>query len=207
MIIKELVLGPFGTNCYVVGCGDMREAVVIDPADESQKIMNVIEAEDWEVKYILLTHAHIDHVGALANLQVNTGAAVVMHPEEEIILKNVAMQAMMFNLNEPEIPNVDRYVNDGDRINFGNLEFTVLETPGHSPGGISFSGLHCVFVGDVLFAGSIGRTDLPGGSHQTLLNSIRKKLLTLPDDTIIYSGHGPSTTIGEEKRLNPFVLN
>lgn len=205
MKIKNLVLGPLGTNCYILGCNETKEAVIIDPADEPDIILSELEKESWQAKYILLTHAHLDHIGALADIKNATGATILMHPRERIVLNGVEMQAMMLGLKAPQVPSVEKFVNDGDKISFGNLQLTVLETPGHTPGGVSFLAPNCVFVGDVLFAGSVGRTDLPGASHEILMHSICEKLLVLSEDTVVYSGHGPNTTIGEEKFSNPFI--
>jgi len=205
MIIKKLALGPLATNCYIVGCEATKEAVIIDPADELEKITGTLQSQDWQAKYIVITHAHIDHVGALTEVKDATGATILMHPKERIVLNGVGVQAMLFGLKAPKIRKVDQLVKEGDKITFGLLELTVMETPGHSPGSISLLGPNCVFVGDVLFAGSVGRTDLPGASYKTLLHSICEKLMVLPDDTIVYSGHGSNTTIGQEKVSNPFI--
>ena len=206
MIVKRLVLGPLDTNCFIVACTETHAAVVIDPADDSHMILSTLEREKFEVKYILLTHAHIDHVGALSDVKNATDVNIVMGEKEKLVLKGIHFQAMFLGMRLPKIPKIDQYVNEGDVIAFGKEKLTVLETPGHTPGGVSYRGTDSVFVGDVLFAGSIGRTDLPGGSHKILLQSIRDKLLTLPDDTTVFCGHGPRTTIGKEKLTNPFLI-
>jgi len=205
MVTKKLVLGPLSTNCYIVACENTNEAIVIDPADEVEKIVSFLEQENWQAKHILLTHAHIDHVGALVETKAATGATILMHSNEKVVLNGVEMQAAFLGLAAPKIGEPDRLISDGEKITFGSVELTVLSTPGHTPGGLSFLGPGCVFVGDALFAGSIGRTDLPLASHETLMRSICEKLMVLPEDTIVYCGHGPDTTIGEEKRFNPFL--
>lgn len=204
MIIERLALGPFGTNCYIVASESGREGMVIDPGDGAKAILQRVGDLKLDIKIIVLTHGHIDHVGALKPIKEATGAEIVIHSDDARSLKNRAL-AIAFGLFYPMPPPADRLLRDGEIIKVGNLSFEVLHTPGHSPGGISLLGDGVVFTGDTLFNSGIGRTDLPGGSYDQLMDSIRTKLLVLPDDTIVYPGHGPETTIGAERLDNPFL--
>lgn len=206
MIIEMAEVGVFAENCYVVGCEDTREGVVIDPGDEIDRILTNIEAHDLTIKYILLTHGHIDHVKEVVSLNRKLDVPVLMHKADQFLLDGLPQQAAAFGLSHSGIPAIDQHIDEGDRISFGNHEFSVLFTPGHSPGSVSFVEGAVVFSGDVLFAGSIGRTDLPGGNYNILLESIRTKLLPLDDDIVIYPGHGPATSVGRERRSNPFLI-
>ncbi|MCI0495020.1 MBL fold metallo-hydrolase [candidate division KSB1 bacterium] len=204
MIFETVVVGPLGVNCYIIGCEKSNEAAVIDPGDEIHKILNEINKNRFVLKSILLTHAHVDHLGCLLKLKEATSAAVVMHSADLPLLERSKVQAMMFGLPNPGNPRADRYVEDGELINIGELQLTAIHTPGHSPGSLTYKIDDCLFVGDLIFAGSIGRTDLPGGSFETLINSVQTKIFTLDEETKIYPGHGPMTTVGEERRFNPF---
>jgi glyoxylase-like metal-dependent hydrolase (beta-lactamase superfamily II) len=207
MILESLVVSLFQENCYIFGDEQESTGVIVDPGDEAARIALTVEQTGLEIEKILLTHAHIDHVGAVADLQQEYGCPTYIHREAEPMLQQLPTQAMMMGVRFGKVPAVDGYIEAGDRIKVGNLELEALYTPGHAPGHLS---LYCaseglVISGDALFAGSIGRTDLPGGDSQTLLASIREQLLTLPDETVVYPGHGPATTIGEEKQSNPFL--
>lgn len=206
MIIKSLAVGPIMANCFILGCTATREAVVIDPGDETERILMALAEEKLRVKYILNTHGHFDHVGANKGLKEVTGADILIHPMDAAMLEQLSVTAMAFGLTAENSPPCDQPLQDGDTVTFGDISLKVIHTPGHTPGGVSF--YHedgAVFVGDTLFAGSIGRTDLPGGDYSTLLTSIRKRLFPLGDAVKVYCGHGPETTIGNEKRFNPFV--
>lgn len=205
MIIKMLAVGPIQANCFVLGCEETLAAVVIDPGDEADRILHALAESSLTAKFIINTHGHFDHVGANKRLNEVTGAPILIHPLDAPMLKQLSASAAAWGLAADNSPAPDRELKDGDTINFGKITLTVIHTPGHSPGGISIFAGDDVFVGDALFAGSIGRTDLPGGSFQTLKESIQKKLFVLGDDVRVHTGHGPSTTIGEEKRFNPFV--
>jgi len=205
MQITRLVVGPLQVNCYIVADEKTREAIVIDPGDDGTKVLGVIREKDLAVRYIVNTHAHFDHVGANKQVKDATGAELLIHREDDALLGNTAGQARMFGMTAPTSPKADRYLRHGDTITVGNVSLTVLHTPGHSSGGISLAGEGVVFTGDALFAGSIGRTDLPGGDLLTLIASIKEHLMILPDDTVVLSGHGPDSTIGEERRENPFL--
>jgi hydroxyacylglutathione hydrolase len=203
MKLEMLTVGPFETNCYIVG-DDNLTGMVIDPGDDAPGILARIKAMKLNIKDIVLTHGHMDHAGALAVVQKATGAAVAAHPADLSQLKDGSFAAI-FGLNYPAPPDSDLTLADGQEIKAGNIKFTVLHTPGHTQGGICLLGEGVVFTGDTLFNSGIGRTDLPGGNYQQLLHSIRTKLLNLDDRIKVYPGHGLPTTIGQERRTNPFL--
>ncbi len=205
MILVRLVVGPLQVNCFILADEKSKEAVVIDPGDDAADILKVIRDKGLTVRYIVNTHGHFDHVGANKAVKVATGAEIVMHEADAPLLDDAADQAIVFGVRVENQLSPDRLVKDGDVIKAGEVELKVLHTPGHSPGGISLLEKGMVFTGDALFAGSIGRTDFPGGDLMTLITGIKKKLLTLPDDTKVFSGHGPASTIGEERQENPFL--
>jgi glyoxylase-like metal-dependent hydrolase (beta-lactamase superfamily II) len=205
MQIARLVVGPLQVNCYIVYDDRTKEAMVIDPGDDGGEILGLIKSKGLTVRYIVNTHAHFDHVGANQKLKDATGAELLIHEADSALLSTTASHARMFGMTAPSSPKADRYVKHGDVLLVGGQSFTVLHTPGHSAGGISLVGEGVVFTGDSLFAGSIGRTDFPGGDLMTLITSIKTHLLSLPDDTVVLSGHGPQSTIGEERRENPFL--
>jgi glyoxylase-like metal-dependent hydrolase (beta-lactamase superfamily II) len=206
MIIARLEVGVFAENCYVVGCEETREGVVIDPGDEAGRILTAIEKHKLHIKYILITHAHLDHVKEAGAVKRQLNVPLFMHRSDQFLLDNLSAQAAAFGLSTSGVPQVDTYVDESENIEFGKQRFEVLHTPGHSPGSISFVTKGLAFVGDVLFAGSIGRTDLPGGDFDVLIGSIKSKLFPLGDDTLVYPGHGPATAIGIERRTNPFLI-
>lgn len=207
MLIKQLEVGVFAENCYVVGCEATREGVVIDPGDEIPRVLSAVKDNELKIKYILLTHGHLDHVKEVNTLLRELNVPVYMHQADQFLLDNLPAQAAAFGLSVSGIPKVDKYIKEGESIEFGEIKFEILETPGHSPGSVTFYSDDIAFAGDVLFNGSIGRTDLPGGNYDILMQSIKNKLLPLGDKMKIYAGHGPSTTIGAEKQTNPFLLN
>lgn len=204
MIVKTLAVGPIMANCYIIGCEESRNAAVIDPGDEADRILVALSEEKLTVKYILNTHGHFDHVGANKRLKDVTGAKLAIHPDDAAMLDTVNMAAASFGMAGENSPPPDVLIKDGDKITFGSISLRVIHTPGHSPGGVSFHTDGIVFVGDTLFAGSIGRTDFPGGDYNTLISSVKNKLFVLPDDVTALTGHGPATTIGHEKQTNPF---
>ena len=207
MILEMLTVGPFQENCYVIGEEETGVGAIVDPGDEAARIALAVEQTNLEIAYIIITHAHIDHVGAVAALVDEYSCPVLMHAEAEPMLGQLPAQAMMMGLRFGKVPGVDRYIADEEVLEVGGLKLESLYTPGHAPGHLAFyvesEGL--VLSGDALFAGSVGRVDLPGGSMEVLMRSIEERLLTLPDETTVYPGHGPETTIGNERRHNPFL--
>lgn len=195
----------FATNCYVLGCSESKEGIIIDPGGEANRILDVVQKHGLRIRYIINTHAHVDHIGANGLLKEATGATLAIHPADAESLKNPMQSLLALTGKLKPSPPPDMLVNEGDIIKAGSLEVEVIHTPGHTPGGISLKVGPNLFTGDSLFAGSIGRTDFPGGSYKTLIESIACKLLRYPDATIIYPGHGPSSTIGEERKYNPFL--
>ncbi len=207
MIVEMLTVGPFQENCYVVGDEVSGEGALVDPGDEATRIALAVEQTGLEIGQIIITHAHIDHVGAIASLVAEYVCPVLMHEEAEAMLKTVPQQAMMMGLRFGQVPKVDRHVADEEVLEVGSLRLRSLYTPGHAPGHLAFlvEGEEVVFSGDALFAGSVGRVDLPGGGMEVLMRSIEERLMPLPDDTRVLSGHGPETTIGRERVTNPFL--
>ena len=205
MILETLIVGPLGVNCYIVGDDKTRDALVIDPGGNARDILDTLRREQLKLVALVATHAHFDHLLALDEVRAQTRAPFLIYADEAAMLTNAQMGAQFFGFTMPQPAPADRLLREGDEVRAGSVALKVLHTPGHSPGGMCLLGDQCVFVGDTLFQGGIGRVDLPGGDYATLMRSIRDKLLTLPDDTIVYPGHGAATTIGEEKLLNPFL--
>jgi len=205
MIIKTLPVGPIMANCFIVGCKNTLQAAVIDPGDEAEKILESVAALKLTVRFIINTHGHFDHVSANKAINAATQAPILIHALDAPMLSKISASAANWGLSAENSPSPDRTVDDGDTITVGEISFKVIHTPGHTPGGISLYSDGHVFVGDTLFAGSIGRTDFPGGDFATLKSSIQDKLFTLGDDVRVYTGHGPETSIGRERQHNPFV--
>ena len=228
MILDVFAVGPFQANCYLLGCPATRRALVLDPGDEPERIARRIEELGLQPDLYLHTHGHIDHVGATASLKERFGGAILLHRGDLFLYEAAHEHALDYGIAIAKTLPIDRTVEDGEELAWGEVAGRILHTPGHSPGGIS---LHVtgrfmagtepartaggraqepedwVFTGDTLFQGSVGRTDFPGGSWSALLHSIREKLLVLPDGCVVAPGHGPFTTIGHERRLNPFLQN
>jgi len=204
MRIETLVVGPLATNCYVVSGDEGGDAIIIDPGGSAGSIKEHVESSGVRPVLIVLTHGHSDHMAAAAELATEYGIEVAMHGDDLDTLEMSVADAPMWGLGNPDNINVARSLAAGDMIEFGGMSGKVLHTPGHTKGGISILFDGAVFVGDTLFAGSIGRTDFFGGDMETILASIRREIFTLPDDTKVYTGHGPATTVGAEKRGNPF---
>lgn len=206
--IESLVVGPFQSNCHIVACGETQDAVIFDCGDESDRILATVRAMGVNVKAVVNTHAHLDHVSGLAGVIDALGVPVFMHEDEMPLYERVGQQAVMFGLPAPRAVPIHRFLKAGETLRIGKLRGEVMLMPGHTTGHIIV-----VFpdetppravVGDVLFQGSIGRTDLPGGDHKVMMKTL-ENFLPMADDTIVYCGHGPNTTIGEEKRWNPFL--
>jgi len=204
MILKKLVVGPLASNCYIVGSEATKEGMIIDPADEAEKILQSVKELGLKIELIVLTHGHPDHVGALKEVKEATSAEIVIHADDVEILQQQFLD-FLFGLSYPTPPPPDRLLKEGDSIDIGDLNFSVIHTPGHTPGGICLLGHGVLFSGDTLFNYGIGRYDLPGGDYNRLMDSLQTKLMALPDDTVVYPGHGPDTTIGAERRGNPFL--
>jgi len=206
MIVKQLPVGPIQTNCYIAGCEDTHEGVVIDPGDDAPAILAMIKELNLTIKYILNTHAHFDHIMANAPLVQALQVPLALHPLDLPLLRQNG-GAALFGMQAPPSPEPDMSLAEGDTICFGTHEFQVIFTPGHTPGHVSFyePNANIIFDGDVLFAGGIGRTDLPGGNYADLMQTIKEKLMVLPDETVVCSGHGPVTTIGQERTQNPWL--
>lgn len=207
MIFETLVVGELGVNCFIMADSQTKEGLVIDPGAEPERVLAAVKSSGVKVLYVLNTHGHFDHIGANRKVTQATGAKLMINREDEPFLSRASLSARMYGLSTEDSPPPASYLAEGDIIRFGSHEIRVIHIPGHSPGGSCFylekDGI--IISGDSLFAGSIGRTDLPGGSQALLVLSIRSKLLTLPEATQVFPGHGPSTTIGHEKRHNPYL--
>jgi len=204
LILKTLIVGPIQSNCYIIGCERTREAAVIDPGGDADRILITLAKDRLRCVYIINTHGHFDHSADNKRLKEVTGAQLLIHHADAPMILHQSMNRGMWGIHVDNSPPPDRYLTEGDVITFGDISLKVLNTPGHSPGGISLVTDKIVFVGDTLFAGSIGRTDFPGGDHEGLLRNVRKKIFTLGDDVVVYPGHGPKTTVGRERKTNPF---
>ncbi len=207
MIVETLQLGPMATNCYIVRDEASGGAAVIDPGGDAGRVTASLARWNLTLEAIIITHAHFDHIGAVRDLVLSTGAPF-WAGEAELPVLGVAADygLLLFGITVPQPPAPDRLLCDGDEITLAGARFRVAHTPGHSPGHICLLGEDAAFVGDLVFPGSIGRTDLPGGDYETMMRSIARHILTLPDETVLYSGHGPATTVGRERLTNPFLV-
>jgi hydroxyacylglutathione hydrolase len=205
MIFESVVVGPLGVNCYVMGCEKTREGVIIDPGGDAGMIIGLYSRLGLKIVHVLNTHGHFDHIGANRAVLEATGADLLIHEADVPLLGKGNATAALFGLRTENSPLPDGDLSDGMTIPVGNLEIRVIHTPGHTPGGCCFLVDGILISGDTLFADSVGRTDFPGGSSDSLMKSIRDKLMVLEDDTVVYPGHGPSTTIGRERAHNPYL--
>jgi hydroxyacylglutathione hydrolase len=208
MIHEILPVGPLQCNCSVIGDETTREAMVIDPGDDIEDVLDLIEKHSLKVKQIVITHAHIDHVGGAMKLRAATGAPILLNQNDHALLKMLDVQAAWIGMKNPGKVEIDHSVGQADTVRAGSLTANVIHTPGHTEGSVClyFPTENKLIAGDTLFAGSIGRTDLPGGSMEKIINSLQEKVMALPDDTLVVPGHGPLTTIGEERESNPFLV-
>jgi glyoxylase-like metal-dependent hydrolase (beta-lactamase superfamily II) len=207
MIHEILPVGPLQCNCSIIGDENSREAMVIDPGDDIADVQAVIQKHNLSVKQIVITHAHIDHVGGAMKLRAATGAPILINQNDHALLKMLDVQAAWLGMQSPGVVEIDRSIGELDKVQAGSLVADVIHTPGHTEGSVClyFPAQQKVIAGDTLFAGSIGRTDLPGGSFEKIISSLYGKLLALPDETVVVPGHGPLTTIGAERESNPFL--
>ncbi|HWP98535.1 MAG TPA: MBL fold metallo-hydrolase [Syntrophomonadaceae bacterium] len=206
MILKGLEISTMAVNCYMVGCEETREVAIIDPGGNSRAILKMVEDEKVKPIYIINTHGHIDHIGANRAIKDATGAQILIHEADAQMLVNSVSNFSFLTGSKVTSPPADQFLKDGDSIKIGNtVELNVIHTPGHSLGGICLKTGDIIFVGDTLFYGSIGRTDFPGGSYKQLIENIKTKLFCYDDETVCYPGHGPATTIGFERKNNPFL--
>jgi glyoxylase-like metal-dependent hydrolase (beta-lactamase superfamily II) len=207
MIFKALVVGQLAVNCYIIGDENTKEGIVVDPGGDAAMILEVVRGTGLTIKYIVITHGHFDHCGALKSLKDTLKCEILAHKEDLPVIQRSKASAQRWGLDVEQAPDPDRFIDEKETIIVGSLEFSVLHTPGHSPGGISLylASESLLLSGDTLFHSSIGRTDFPGGSMAQLTSSLQQKIYTLPDTTKVYSGHGEPTTIEYEKRHNMFV--
>lgn len=205
MIIERIPVGNLEANCYIVGCEETKKAAVIDPGDEGERILERLHKLGLEAVAILLTHGHVDHIGAVEQLKKATGTPVMIHTQDGEMLTNPSRNLSAWMGAQIKFDPADRLLEEGDRLNIGNLTLEVIHTPGHTPGGLCFKVGQELFTGDTLFAQSVGRSDFPGGNHSTLIEGIKSKLLILDESLKVYPGHGATTTIGQEKRHNPYL--
>ena len=205
MNYEILIVGPLETNCYLVYSQDSLECAVVDPGAEAERIVQLIAQKNLKPTLILNTHGHVDHIGANKEIKEKFNIPLYIHSADGPMLENVQQSEMAIFLGAMDSPSPDHFLNDGDKIKIGKSFLQVIHTPGHSPGSVSFLSDGFLLSGDTLFFGGVGRTDLPGGSWKEMVNSIKNKILTMPDEMKVLPGHGPFTTVGQEKRANPFI--
>ncbi len=208
MIMRKLIVGPFSSNSYILGCEKTKQGLIIDPGDEGERIISTVNEVGVKIIKLLHTHAHYDHVGATLSLKKRfPDAEVSLHKDDQSLYYELPLQARLFGFQAENPPKIEHFLTNGEKITFGNFSLKVIHTPGHSPGGVSFLLIenNQIFTGDTLFYRSIGRTDLWGGNYEKLINSIKDKLFILDNNVKVFPGHGEETTIGDEKRENPFL--
>lgn len=206
LVIEHLLVGPLQSNCFILGDEESGEAVIIDPGGDGDMILNAVLEKPWKVTAILNTHAHFDHIAANAAVKRGTGAPLMAPRPDAPYMAQAHISARIYGLEVDSSPEPDKLLDDGDEIDLGDEKIKVISTPGHTPGGATFVTSIGIFPGDSIFAGSIGRTDLPGGDYDTLIDSIKTRIMSLDDETLIYPGHGPATTVGREREYNPFLV-
>ena len=207
MLFETIVVGPLGVNCFILGDKQSKEGVVVDPGADCEMILDSVARFGIKVTYVINTHGHFDHVGCNRQLKERTGAELLIHQGDQALLSMASRSAQKYGLTVEDSPVPSRHLTDGMTIEFGRRRIEVLHTPGHTQGGccLYLANEKLLITGDTLFAESVGRTDLPGGDHEQLISSIKAKLMPLPDETIVWPGHGPSSTIGTERRRNPYI--
>jgi len=207
LIIERRAVEPFHKNGFIVACTSTRQAAYIDPGDEAGELSDWVASQNLTLSSILLTHGHMDHVCGVGEVKKRWDIPVLLHQEDEFLYNSLKEQGLWFGLSYPVAPPADRYLKPGDPLTLGDLNIGIHHTPGHSPGGLTFEIEEHLFCGDLIFAGGVGRSDLPGGSHQLLIQTIRDKILPFDDEKILHPGHGPDTTVGHERRTNPFLTD
>ena len=207
MILESLAVGQLEVNCFVLACEKTREGIIVDPGDNVSEILGLVAKNDIRIVEIVATHGHFDHIGRAASVVRETGAPFAAHKDDLFIIEGLVDVAAFFGIETDPPPKVDRFLDEGDRLRFGEVSLRVIHTPGHSPGSISLAWPGNAIVGDLIFAGSVGRTDFEGGDPDLLLESVREQILPLGDTTQLYPGHGPATTVGQERMHNPFLRN
>lgn len=205
-MLKTLAVGPLAVNCYILSCDETRECIVVDPGDEGSRILDALESEGLSCRWVLNTHGHADHVGANAAVLAGTKARLAIHPADRFLLERAVSMALSLGMVIEPSPDPDVELEDKAVYSFGKEKLAVLHTPGHSPGSVSLVWGQRVFTGDLLFAGGIGRDDLPGGSFPSIIQSIKKRIFPLGDSVEVFPGHGPSSTVGAERRGNPYLI-
>lgn len=205
MIFEILMVNNFGVNCYILGCPETKEAMVVDPGGNADAILECVDSHDLKVTCIVNTHGHIDHIMANREVKERTGATLRIHKDDAVMLEKAGDQSMAMLGVEITSPGADSFIEDGEIIKIGNIEVEVIHTPGHSPGGVCLKAGSRLITGDTLFAQGIGRTDIRGGDVKALMNSIKERIITLDDETEIFPGHGPASKVGLEKKGNPFI--
>lgn len=207
MIFETIVVGDLAVNCFIMACEQTKKGIVVDPGDNIDGILEIVKKHNIDIIEIVATHGHFDHIGRVTTLKEKTGAPFTIHKADLFMVEGLVEIASFLSIDTDPPPAVDRFIDEGDTITFGNHTLNILHVPGHAPGNVALTWPGHAIVGDTVFAGSIGRTDLEGADPQVLMDSIRTKILTLPDETFLYPGHGPQTTVAQEKQTNPFLAS